>query len=139
MFLLADQYDIPGLLCIAAKKFHARCVNSWNALEFLHSMRNLYKLTPPSIIRLRETACVVIRGHLPEMLDDASTADCYAKTVLQVPEFAKDLLQSYIDRPLIGYCDTCRSNQSLECLQTRCRNCNKGQGCCKRMQISSGN
>jgi hypothetical protein len=138
MFLLADQYDIPGLLFIAAKKFRARCVNSWNALEFLHSIRDLYKLTPSSIIRLRETACVVIRGYLPEMLDDAMTAECFEKTVLEVPEFAKDLLQGYIDRPLMGYCDTCRCNQSMECLQTRCQNCNKGQGGRKRMRISSG-
>jgi hypothetical protein len=137
MFLLADQYDIPGLLFIAAKKFRARCVNSWDALEFLQSMRELYKLTPPSIIRLRETACVVIRGRLPEMLDDAVTADCFEKTVLEIPDFAKDLLSAYISRPLMGYCDTCRSNQSMECLQTRCQNCNKGQGGRKRMRISS--
>jgi hypothetical protein len=135
MFLLADQYDIPGLLFIAAKKFRARCVDSWDAL---HSMRNLYKLTPPSMIGLREFACVVIPGHLPEMLDDAVTAECFEKTVLEVPEFTKDLLNGYIDRPLMGYCDTCRSNQSMECLQTRCQNCNKGQGGCKRMRITSG-
>jgi hypothetical protein len=92
MFLLADQYDIPGLLFIAAKKFRARCVSSWDALQFLQTMHDLYKLTPPSIIRLRETACVVIQGHLPEMLDDAVTADCFEKTVLEVPDFAKDLL-----------------------------------------------
>lgn len=138
MFLLADQYDIPGLLFIAVKKFRARCVNSWDALEFLHSMREIYKLTPPAIIRLRETACVVIRGYLPEMLDDAVTADCFEKTVLEVPDFAKDLLSGYINRPLMGYCDTCRSNQSMECLQTRCQNCNRGQGGHKRMRISSG-
>jgi hypothetical protein len=137
MFLLADQYDIPGLLSIAAKKFRARCIDSWDALELLQSMRDLYKLTPPSMIRLREFACVVIRGHLPEMLDDAVTAECFEKTVLEVPEFAKDLLIGYIDRPLMDYCDTCRSNQSMECLQTRCQNCNKGQGGRKRMRISS--
>jgi hypothetical protein len=137
MFLLADQYDIPGLLFITAKKFRARCVNSWDALEFLHSMRDLYKLTPPPIIRLREFACVMIRGYLPEMLDDGVTAECFEKTVLEIPDFAKDILQSYIDRPLVGYCDTCRSNQSMECLQTRCQSCNKGQGGRKRMRISS--
>jgi hypothetical protein len=139
IILLADQYDIPGLLFIAEKKFRARCVDSWDALEFLHSMRELYKLTPPSIIRLRETACVEIRGHLPEMLDDAVTEDCFEKTVLEVPDFAKDLLSGYINRPLMGYCGTRRSNQSMECLQTRCQNCNKGQGGRKRMRMSSGN
>jgi hypothetical protein len=138
MFLLADQYDIPQLLLVAGEKFYARCVSSWDALEFLHSMCDLYKLTPPSIIRLRRTACVVIRGYLPEMLDDAVTAECYEKIILEISDFVRDLLQSYIHDPLIGYCDTCRSNQGMDCLQTRCQKCNKGQGGCKRMRISSG-
>jgi hypothetical protein len=136
IFLLAGRYNIPGLLSIAVKKFRARCVDFWDALELLQSMRDVYKLTPPSMIRLRETACVVIQGHLPEMLDDAVTAECFEKTVLEVPDFAKDLLSGYINRPLMGYCDTCRSNQSMECLQTRCQNGNKGQGGRKRMWIS---
>jgi hypothetical protein len=137
MFLLADQYDIPALLSIAMRKFQARCIRSWNTLEFLHSMRDLYKLAPPSIVRLRKSACLVIREHLPEMLDDAVTAECYEKIVLEVPEFARDLLQSYIQSPLLGFCDTCRSNQSMESLQTRCQKCNKGQGGRKRMRMSS--
>jgi hypothetical protein len=137
-FLLADQYDITGLLSIVAKKYWARCVSAWDALEFLHSLRNLYKLAPPSIFRLRKFACLVVRGHLPEMLDDAVTTECYEKTILEIPEFAKDLLHSYIHSPLIGYCDTCRSNQDMESLQTRCQNCSKGQGGHNRMRILSG-
>jgi hypothetical protein len=137
MFLLADQYDIPGLLSIAEEKFRARCVSLGNALESLHVMRDLYAVTPPSIVRLRKIACMVLRGYLPEVLNDAVAAECYERTPLGSPEFMKDLLQSYIYGSLIGYCDMCRLNQSMECLQTRCRKCDRGHNGLRRVIMSS--
>jgi len=38
IFVLADQYDIPGLSTIALKKYPYRCAVSWVPMEFLASI-----------------------------------------------------------------------------------------------------
>ncbi|OAL42720.1 hypothetical protein IQ07DRAFT_525665, partial [Pyrenochaeta sp. DS3sAY3a] len=127
MFALADRYDISELLSVAAKKYCERCTNSWEPIEFLDSIEDVYELTPASMDSLRKAACVTIRRHLPGILDDSVTAERYEKALSENPDFAKDLLHSYIDKPLFGHCGTCHSEQSMEPLQTRCQRCKKGQ------------
>ena len=128
MFALADQYDIPELLLRAAERYRETCVNSWDSLDFLSSISTVYESTPASVVELRQTACVAIRKHLPGMLEDAVTAECFGKIISENSTFAKDLLESYIKNPLFGYCRTCRTDHGMEPLQTRCHSCNKGQG-----------
>ena len=49
MFALADKYEILDLLSVAANKYSARCLTSWEPSEFLSSIPDVYDGTPPSI------------------------------------------------------------------------------------------
>ncbi|PSN58851.1 hypothetical protein BS50DRAFT_538210 [Corynespora cassiicola Philippines] len=126
MFALADQYDIPDLGMIAAKKYSSRCTKPWIPMEFLESVRDVYDTTLMSNRTLRDMVCMTIRKHLPQMLDDEGIAELYEETLAESPEFAKDLLKSYVDCPFYGGCIACGSNQPMEALQARCKNCGKG-------------
>jgi hypothetical protein len=127
MFGLADEYDIPGLLHVAASKYSARCVDSWEPLEFLTSIPNVYDATPANVSLLRHTACMAIRKKLiSDMLGEKAVAERYKQTVSENPEFATDLLQTYIESPLYLHCSNCDSHQPIEVVRgwaSRCKSC----------------
>jgi hypothetical protein len=60
------------------------------------------------------------------MLNDETISNHYDHAVTEHPDFAKDLLQSYVD-PVFKHCYVCRSHQRMEILQVRCKVCKKGQ------------
>ena len=47
-------------------------------------------------------------------------------TLQDVPEFAFDVLQLFVNAPLTGRCYSCGPNQAAEALQARCIKCGKG-------------
>lgn len=126
MFALGDRYDIPGLRDVAVKKYSSRCAVSWEPLEFLKSLYDVYERTPSSLRHLRNAACILMRKKLPKMLDDKAVAAAYEEVVIEVPEFTKDMLAIYVTAPLYGDCSTCGPNQAFEALQVRCNRCGKG-------------
>ncbi len=127
MFALGDRYDIPGLRDVAVKKYSSRCAVSWEPLEFIESICDVYERTPSSIRHLSNAACILMRKNLPKMLDDEAVATAYEKVLIEVPEFTKDMLGIYVNAPLYGDCSTCGSNQAFEALQVRCNRCGKGR------------
>jgi hypothetical protein len=127
MFALADKYEILDLLSVAANKYSARCLTSWEPSEFLSSIPDVYDETPPSISALRRHAYTAIRRNLPAMLNDQTISKHYDQTVTENPGFAKDLLQSYVVEPVFKHCYMCSSHQRMEVLQVRCKTCKKGQ------------
>lgn len=127
MFALGDRYDIPGLRDVAVKNYSSRCAVSWEPLEFLKSLCDVYERTPSSIRHLRNAACISMRKKLPKMLDDKAVAAAYEEVLIEVPEFTKDMLGIYVTAPLYGDCSTCGSNQAFEALQVRCNGCGKGR------------
>lgn len=131
IFALADQYDIPNLATVAAKKYTSECNGSWIPTDSLASILDIYETTPACIRKLRDLACLFARKHLPQMLNDESTASLYRETLSNSPDFANDLLASYVNNTLYGHCATCQSSQPMEALQTRCKRCGKGNsgGC----------
>ncbi|EUC39844.1 hypothetical protein COCMIDRAFT_41722 [Bipolaris oryzae ATCC 44560] len=126
MFALADQYDIPGLIHLAAEKYYSRCTTSWEPLELLVSLQDVYETTTVSTKQLRNIACLAIRKHLPEMLDNKEVAEMYNKVLSEIPDFTKDLLRCYTTIPFLGHCLSCHSHQRMEVLQARCMKCKKG-------------
>lgn len=127
MFALADRYEVPDLLPVAANKCSVRCLASWKPLEFLSSVQDVYDGTPPSISLLRKTACTAIRRYLPAVLNDGSVSRHYDQIITENPDFAKDLLRSYVINPVFGPYYTCNSHQCMEVLQVRYKQCRKGQ------------
>lgn len=127
MFALGDRYDIPGLSEVAVNKFSSRCAASWEPLQFLESICDIYERTPSSVKQLRNAACIRMRKNLPKMLDDEAVATAYERVLTEVPEFTKDMLGIYVNAPLYGDCSTCGSNQAFHPLQVRCNGCGKGK------------
>ncbi len=127
MFALGDRYDIPGLRDVAVKKYSSRGVASWEPLEFLESIHEVYRRTPASIRQLRNAAGILVRNNMRKILDDEVIAIIYDKVLDEVPEFTKDMLRIYVKAPLYGDCITCGSNQAFEALQVRCKRCGKGR------------
>jgi hypothetical protein len=126
MFGLADEYDIPGLLPVAASKYSTGRLYSWEPLEFLTSIPDVYDAAPAQVPLLRHTACMTIRKQLPEMLLKEAVAERYKKTLAENPEFATDLLQTYINKPLYLHCFNCNSHQYIEIVRgwaSRCERC----------------
>ncbi|KAL5394092.1 hypothetical protein PMIN02_005289 [Paraphaeosphaeria minitans] len=119
MFALADQYEIPALLSMSEAKYSERCVKAWEPLDFLSSVSAIWESTPTAVQGLRNTACVAVRRHLPDMLEDSSTAERFKNTLSECSVFARDLLDSYIKNPLFGYCQMCRSDHGMEPLPAR--------------------
>lgn len=126
MFALADQYEIPRLGVLAAKKYSDTCTKSWSAQEFFQSLKDIYTTTPSAVRQLRETACTEIQGHLPEILEDDEVADQYEQVLDEIPEFVKDLLGRYIGECLHGHCLNYGPSQPMEVLQVRCKTCGRG-------------
>ena len=127
MFALGDRYDIPGLMDVAVNKYSSRCTVSWEPLQFLESICDIYERTPSSVKDLRNAACIRMRKHLPKMLDNEAVATAYEKVLTEVPEFTKDMLGIYVTAPLYGDCSTCGSHQAFHPLQVRCNGCGKGK------------
>ena len=127
MFALGDRYDIPSLRDKAVKKYSSRCAGSWEPLELIESICDVYERTPSSVRHLRDAACIRVRKKLPKMLDDEAVAIAYEKVLTEVPEFTKDMLRIYVTAPLYGDCSTCGSDQAFEALQVRCNGCGKGR------------
>ena len=128
MFSLADQYDVLDLDNLAAEKYRTRCIASWEPLEFLRSIPVVYESSADCMRRLRDIACATCRHHLPGMLDGEDIAQVFEMTLLEVPDFAKDLLVSYIHNPLYGRCSSCGPDQAMRALQARCKKCSRGTG-----------
>jgi speckle-type POZ protein len=127
MFSLADEYMIPSLLSVAADKYSAQCLGSWNPSEFLSSIHDVYNGTPSRVSRLRRAACTAMRSNLPTMLKEEAIARHYDQTITENPEFAKDLLRSYVRDPVFRHCYTCGLHRIMETLQVRCTHCKRGQ------------
>lgn len=113
MFALGDRFDVLGLREVAVKKYLSRGVGSWEPLEFLESIYDVYRRTPTSIRQLRNVVGRLVRKNLRKMLDDEVIAKGYDKVLDEVPEFTKDLLGIYTKAPLYKDCLTCSSNQAF--------------------------
>ena len=109
------------------KKYSSRCTVHLEPLELIESICDVYEGTTMSVRQLREIACNLMRKNLPGMLDDEAVETVYEKVLIEVPEFARDMLEVYVYTPLYGDCSTCKSNQAFEALQVRCKRCGKGK------------
>lgn len=126
IFALGDRYDIPGLRDVAVKKYSSRSLVSWEPLEFLESIYDVYRRTPPSVRQLRDVAGNLMRKNLRNMVEDKVIATSYEMVIDELPEFTKDILRIFVKVPLYGNCNTCNSTQAFEALQIKCKRCGKG-------------
>ncbi|KAK0113072.1 hypothetical protein ONS95_014778 [Cadophora gregata] len=123
-YTLADKYDIPTLMGLAEKRFKSTLDQGPTPEEYLSVVSDVYTVPTPTNA-LRAIAVEYARIKFRDMMQSADLE--FLRALLQdVPEFAFDVLQLFVNAPLRGRCFSCGPNQNAEALQARCLNCGKG-------------
>jgi hypothetical protein len=122
MFSLADKYAVDSLISLSAAKYLDRLRDS-EIVEFLGSIPAVYELTPSYVRDLRDEAIKYARINLPQGLGSKPVRQIYEGIAGTTPEFIKELLDSYMETPMIGKCWDCGSYQALQGVQSRCLQC----------------
>ncbi|KAH8658921.1 BTB/POZ protein [Ilyonectria robusta] len=128
MFALADKYNMEELRVLSAKKYSENLKKNPDVVNFLLSISEVYNSTPTYSRGLCDPALAFARERLPEFLTSSDAKEWFDEATADTPEFIKDLLYSFIQYPLMGYCSDCgRANPvPVEPLQCRCKRCGKG-------------
>ncbi|PQE08187.1 BTB POZ fold protein [Rutstroemia sp. NJR-2017a BBW] len=121
---LADKYDVPTLMELTEKKFKSTLSVGPTLEEFLSVISDIYTV-PKSTNTLRVIAVEYARTKFRSMMQSADL-EILRITIQDVPDFAFDVLQLFINAPLRGHCVSCGPNQSTQALQARCVNCRRG-------------
>ena len=121
---LADKYDVPTLMGLAEKKFKATLDRWPMAEEYLSVVRDVYTIPTPSNA-LRAIAVDYARVNFRDIMQSIDI-DILRSTLQDEPEFAFDVLQSFVNAPMLGRCSWCGPNQKAEACQARCTKCGKG-------------
>lgn len=121
---LADKYDIPALMGLAEEKFKSTLSGGPIPEEYLSVVSDVYTI-PTSTNTLRAIAVEYARMKFRDMMQ-STDLEILRATLQNVPEFAFDVFQLFVNAPLRGHCHSCGPNQSAEALQARCINCGKG-------------
>ncbi|TFB02702.1 hypothetical protein CCMA1212_005126, partial [Trichoderma ghanense] len=117
MFGLADMYLIDGLLTLAETKFRAAVKAEGIASVLLLHVRRVYDLQCDSSKVLREIMVEELRERITNINEfyQKMLQDLFA----EIPEFAKDIATSFIQRPLTGRCPKCGRNSDRASLDIR--------------------
>lgn len=128
MFALGNKYLVEGLMTLAAKEYQAALRNDTGVCDFLLCLTEVYQLTDENETRLRNVALCYARENLASSLGSPETKEIFDRVADKVPEFAKHLLDSYLEQPLLGRCHGCGRDHlvPVECLQCRCKKCGRG-------------
>lgn len=98
MFALGDKYQVDGLMKLAANNYQAALQKNPNARAFLHSLDEVYKSTPDHVRGLRQIAVCFAKDHLAASLVSPETKKMYNEVAERMPEFIKDLADSYLEQ-----------------------------------------
>lgn len=128
MFALADKYAIEGLETLAADKYERDLRRRSNAHEFFLSIPTIYELTPASSRGLRDKVLRFAREKLRDFLHSAEVKEAFDSLAIEMPEFTKELLDSFLRHPVMGHCYECGRDKLVPVtpLQCRCKKCGKG-------------
>lgn len=128
MFALADKYQIDGLQTLSASKYTYAISMNDHSYTFLETIPEVYLMTPPTARALRDVALSFCRRHLTTRLEITEVQMAFDRVSAEVPDFARELLYSFVKTPALGHCPGCGSGQPMEILQCRCKSCGKGGG-----------
>lgn len=127
LFALADKYNIRQLCDLAAERYISRLKSSSDPLEYLESIPDVYFSTHPPKSSLREVVLRFARDNLEQLLTKQTIREKYDRIAVEVPSFVKDVLDAFIEAPLLGDCFNCGYRQPMLALQARCRKCRRGK------------
>jgi hypothetical protein len=108
VFALGDKYLIEGLLALSAANYSKALGRESNVGNFLRTLPDVYTLTPDSSRGLRDMAIEFAKEKLGVSLASPETKDIYENVAADIPDFIKELLDSFLQRPpLVGSCHKC--------------------------------
>ena len=126
LYAVADKYGLPPLADFAKSRFIATVRDSWDPYDFLQSIDAIYTLTPESNRGLRDVAVAQTRSLGRKYFSEGQAHALMKRVCIQIPEYAYELVDSFMQKPMLGRCYSCGPNQKVEALQLRCLRCGKG-------------
>jgi hypothetical protein len=126
LYAMADKYGIDTLANQSKVLYLACTSTSWDPQPFFDSISPIYQLTPDTNRGLRDVAVSCARSHRRALSHEASIREMWRTVCDNVPEFAFDVLDSFMKAPLLGRCHKCGPGQVLQALQLSCLRCGKG-------------
>ncbi|KAJ5159932.1 uncharacterized protein N7482_006936 [Penicillium canariense] len=126
VFVLADKYIVKSLLALCVEKYQRRLQFLSDPIEFIESISEVYALPPTSTRTLKEVVAHFARINISNYLHEETVQMAYNSVAQSVPKFVKDLLDLYIEAPLLGNCGNCGQHVPILALQGRCRQCRRG-------------
>ncbi|KAG5917470.1 hypothetical protein E4U42_007238 [Claviceps africana] len=125
MIDLADMYMVEGLRLLATKKVDDIVVNKDISSLLTDFIPKIYAITSKSGPIIRKIIVEIMRERLLESRRDRNITSQLKDTMKIVPEFTYEMLGSYADEPLLGYCQVCRLDKAgpVAPLTCRCETC----------------
>lgn len=96
MFNLGDQYDIPLLRDLAARKYSDRLAWGFKPLEYLDSIPRVFFSRAINSEKLKDAAVQIPFDKLKSQLKKDSVRAKYEKVTTDCPEFAKRMLDYFL-------------------------------------------
>lgn len=109
---------------LAEKRFRSTLDQGPTPEEYLSVVSDVYTVPAPTNA-LWAIAVEYARVKFRDMMQ-STDLEILRAMLEDVPEFAFDVLQLFINAPLRGRCFSCGPNQNAESLQVRCLSCGKG-------------
>ena len=125
LFALGDKYIIPELCELAVDKYIYRTIHHFEPFDYLDSIPDVFFSALKSNVGLREVAICTWRILVLHLRDPAVRVK-YDLIAAQVPEFAKRVLDTYIDAPILGDCENCGHGRPMRVVQVKCQKCGRG-------------
>jgi speckle-type POZ protein len=112
VFALGDKYLIEGLLALSTANYSRALGRESNVRNFLRTLPDVYTLTPDSSRGLRDKAIKFAKEKLIVSLASPETKDIYENVAANIPEFIKELLDSFLQQPPLVR----RYNKCFDCI-----------------------
>lgn len=125
MYAIANKYQVPSLAQIALQKYTEQMYKDCSLGDFLGSISKIYELTPAHHRELRDVAVERTRRYMGKIQTDDQNRRTFRRVVQDVPDYAADLLHSYIDAPIRGCCRRCGPHLKAEVMRLKCPTCGK--------------
>ncbi|KAG6067756.1 hypothetical protein E4U32_002925 [Claviceps aff. humidiphila group G2b] len=128
MMELGDMYLVDGLSLLASERF-AKVLTSETTENILDNIiPEVYALNFNSSKVIRKTVIDYMRKRLAREPLAADVKKSLEQAMTDVPVFIHQLLESFIDSPVLGHCRTCGVEKTvpIKPLQRKCLLCNRG-------------
>ncbi|OTA04840.1 hypothetical protein A9Z42_0054570 [Trichoderma parareesei] len=99
MFTLADKYIIDGLRTLSQIKFKAAVTKQEKPSVMPQYVKLVYDLECESSKRLRDVVVEAVRLRVAALPSDSDVKKTLEGLMDDIPDFAKDLAMSYIEKP----------------------------------------